>query len=320
MSGVASLGNQLFHREAAASEVNRLLERIRATYATACHEWFRLKHFEVEPSLPRRKTVGDRALAEWQRALFFVRALPGQFGDRWAADEQTMRLLHELAARAPQPVRVPAACALIVLSQMPPLATIREIVDLHQSGQLWYYASGVRPPRWWTRPCVTYRANRWEQLCVRLAEQLYGEDNVLAGSRNETRCSEGIVPDIIVGPVQRDAAGHVEWADRIIDAKSGGLPDEHAYAHLCATLEYWHALVHGEWVVSRPDNRGCQIIYRDVNELISLAPEPLCSEIEQFARECDHLSLYLRFLEDCTLRGASLDDVRNLGALDVEAS
>lgn len=318
MSGVASLGNRLFQSEATASEVNELLQRIRNTYATASHEWFRLKHFEVEASLPRRKAVGERALEEWQRALFFVRALPGQFWDRWEANEETIRLLHELAARTPQPVRVPASCALIVLSQLPPLATIREIVDLHQSGQLWYYACGVKPPRWWTRPCVTYRANRWEQLCVRLAEQLYGEDNVLAGSRNETRCCEGIVPDIIVGEVRRDADGRIAWAERIIDAKSGQLPDHHTYAHLCATLEYWHAREMGEWVASRPDNRGCEVIYRSVRELIALAPEPLSLEMERFARECDLLSLYLSFLEDCTLRGVSIDDVRNLGLLTPE--
>lgn len=287
MPGPTSLRDALT-ADAPAAAVNDYLRALIAATDATCHCWFRGDRLSLRPAIPRRKGVSASALEEWQRLLDCCSRLPHDLR-RLQHDEDSVRLLHRLATHPADAVRFPAALALAVLSQVPPLAALQA---LRERG------IACRPPSWWRVPAVAYRAVRWEHLCVTLAEHLYGE--VAAGMRNETRCVEGIVPDIAVGAIARDDRGLILRAEVMIDAKSGGLPREHSYAHLCDRLEYWHARRLGEWC-KRGGPPGCEIIYRDVDELASLAPPELAAEISEFASDETLARLYLRFLEDRAL-------------------
>ena len=277
--------------DADAAAVNGYLRALVADTEGLYHVWIAGDdRFELRGRLPRRKSVAPAALEAWKRIAWCVERLSHDLR-RWQHDEESVRLLHRLAVHPAPVVYLPAALALATLSRVPPLAALEE---LRARGR------ACPPPAWWQRPAVAYRALRWEVLCVRLADHLY--DEVLAGLRNETRCADGLIPDIATGTVERDGRGLIVRADTIIDAKSGSLPHAHSYADRCSRLEYWHAATHGAWV-RRGGPAACEIIYRDVRELVAMAEgaDGLAADMEEFATGESYARLYLRFLEERAL-------------------
>ncbi len=302
MAGAATLFDNLA-KDAPAADVNACLQACLDDISNSYHVWFRYDgRRQIKPTTTRRRS-GDSGVDAWQRVIRRLILVPSYLRT-WGHDEETVRLLHRLALHPADPVRLPAAVALATLGLVPPLATIDDLRE--QRGFL--YANRARPPRWWGRLAVRYRAVRWESLCVRLAEAVHGEAAVLAGMRGETTCYEGIIPDIIVGPVRYDDAGLVEYAEMMIDAKSGSLPREHKYIHRCDRMEYWHAGTLGEWV-KRGGDGDCEIIYRDRDELAELAPPALRAQIEEFTKTEHSWLLYLRFLEDRATTAMTEDEL-----------
>ncbi len=320
MPGAATLAKAMRGRAASAAEVNGLLRAIRAEVGNAYHVWVRRDRWgDVEGAPSRRKVVSDGALAAWDRACFVLRLVPYRLRrDKWQTDEESVRLLHELAAHPADPVRVPAAVALGLLSQVPPLAALEGVLAQARAGDLHQYAHGCLCPRWWVRPCVHYRAVRWERLCGDVARAAYGPENVLTQFAGETLSVDGLIPDVIIGAVERDRRnGRIVRAETIIEAKSGQLPHRHTYAHLCDRLEYWHGGINGERVRRHSGDPPCEIVYRDRPAVADLAPtDDLRQAIEDYGREDGQYLLYLRFLQDCAVAGVGLEDVERIGALE----
>ncbi|MGD9494989.1 MAG: hypothetical protein AB7Y46_01640 [Armatimonadota bacterium] len=214
-----------------------------------------------------------------------------------AADGRTYDLLMALASHPAPAVYLPATATLVNLGRLPPYVPLCDLIarlarDLEQ------YTYGLCAPAWWTRVAVAYRARAWESLCVRLAEQVFAEP-ILAALRNETTCADGLMPDIIVDDgVERDAAGRIVGARHIIEAKSGALPREIAYADRCEVLEYWHAGRHGVWITTL--RAPCTLIYRSIDDLLAATEDNngLADDIRAFAGQGNHVRLYLLFLRE----------------------
>ncbi|MEA3401629.1 MAG: hypothetical protein U9R79_10350 [Armatimonadota bacterium] len=295
-------------------QVSELPAAVREELANSIQLSFAGVYLAFTPSLSHWRDVSNSQLRRWKNAVWIARNLPGEFRKR-VADTSTHDHVGALANRAGDAVQLPAALAL--LSRLPPALAMQAVMAHRDAGDLWRYVNGpLRPPEWWRRPCVAYRAWTWERLCLELAEAEYGP--VLAGLRGETLCAHGLIPDIIVGEVVRDADGVVVRAEHIIDAKSGRAPPhEHAYADRCDVLEYWHAGHHGQWV-ERPCGH-CTIIYQSAEDLQQLArPHGLGERVADFAEGEDYFGLYLQFVLEHGTRDLELADLHLAGTLHAE--
>jgi len=308
MAGAASLFRQM-KCGATAPQVNELLAGLLYELRNAYHTWFRRDCCELQPRLPRRHTVTDAALVGWLRACEVLRRLPACL-PRWEHDEESVRLLYELAVHPAAAVHIPAGAALMVISRVPPVTALDALLALDPR-EWHYYVQGLQPPTWWRHRSVDFRARYWERACVALAEHLYADLGVLADLRGETLCQDDSRPDIIVGQPERDERGHVQHAPTIIDAKSGGLPHRHSYLHLCDRLEYWHAGYLGEWVRRGGDGR-CRIIYRDRTELEEMAPPEIARTMADLR---SHLGLYLQFIREQALAAVGSQELAAQGTL-----